>query len=146
MPSGAISEIRVDCPGGTLGKHLVQIIERLELSTSLPVVVVADIECNENREWVGIPPFATTTHNLITYAKSVGQFDWATFFLFAENTQFAIMPDFGTLFLLSPLVIRAIDGEYYLIYTTPMELAAALASDFVVSAQRVHTDTLKHPF
>ena len=44
---------------------------------------VVDVECNGNRSWVQLPLFQTTVEQLATYAESVGQFDWASFFFFA---------------------------------------------------------------
>src|SRR5437762_2581771 len=110
MVTEEVFEIVIEPPSGSTGQELIKLIDCLRVFSRFPAVVVADVECNGDRSWVGKPPFSVKTQEVLDYAARVGQFDWATFFFFREPyTLDSDSDQFEALFADAQLVIRAVD-------------------------------------
>jgi hypothetical protein len=133
--------------GGTTGQALIQVINSLDLLSRFPYVVIADVECNENRAWASRPPFASTCKEVIDYAMSVSQFDWGTFFFFREPGLGTICIDqFAALFANASLVIRVVDDTYFYVYSTIEDDASQLGQHGQVQVQKKLRSDVEHPF
>src|SRR5260370_30988780 len=117
MVTDYVYEIIISPEGGSTGQHLVKVIDCLELLSRLPAVVVADVECNGDRSWVQRPAFCSTTQDVVDTARSIGQFDWATFFFFPDALSQGVETyQFEALFSNANLVVRAVDDTYFYVY------------------------------
>lgn len=133
--------------GGTSGQALVQVISCLDLLSRFPCVVIADVECNGNRAWVGQPPFTSTVKDVMDYAMSVSQFDWATLFFFREpRLESVTIEQFLALFANANLVMRIVDDTYFYVYSTVEEDASRLSQFFQVQTQKKFKSAIVHPF
>ena len=140
-------EIIVTPDGGSTGQSLIKVIHCLDLLSRFPAVVVADVECNGDRRWVQRPPFAATTQDVVDYAGSVGQFDWATFFFFRQpQPEGPTDYQFDALFAKAELVVRAVDDEYFYVYSLIEGDASGLGKCFRVDFQKKTRNTIVHPF
>jgi hypothetical protein len=142
-----VYEIVVTPDGGSTGQNLIKVLNSLNALSRLPAVVVADVECNGDRSWVQKVPFTTTTLEVIDYAGSVGQFDWATFFFFprppSDNTE---NQQYNVLFAAAEMVVRAVDDTYFYVYSPVEDDSSRLGQFFTVECQRKHKDAIVHPF
>jgi hypothetical protein len=140
-------EIILAPKGGTTGQPLIQVINTLDLLSRFPYVVIADVECNENRAWTSQPPFASTCKEVIDYAKSVSQFDWATFFFFREPGSGTVdINRFAALFTNASLVIRVVDDTYLYVYSTIEDDASRFSHYCRVQVQKKLRGDIEHPF
>jgi hypothetical protein len=146
MDAQLLYEIVVTPEGGSTGQNLIAVIDRLDVAQRFPHVAVLDVECNENRTWAQSPPFFTTTQEVLKYARSVGQFDWASFFFFAPDC--APAPNewrFATLFAKADLTIRAVDDTYFYVYSPLAEDVSLLSKVFAVHSSRKLIHAIVHP-
>jgi hypothetical protein len=133
--------------GGSTGQNLIDVINSLALAARLPAVIVADVDCGGNRMWAEEPPFASTAHEVLNYARSVDQFDWATFFFFPEGEQ-PPAPDyqFESLFAKALVTVRAVDGTYFYVYSWSADDVSRLSGRFRVEFSRKPHHEIVHPF
>jgi hypothetical protein len=147
MDTDYLYEIIVSPDGGSTGQGLVKVIDCLELLLRLPAVVVGDVECNGDRSWVQRPPFCSTTQNVVDTARSIAQFDWATFFFFPHPPSEGVVTyQFEDLFAHAELVIRAVDDTYFYVYSAHQDDAYRLSKLFPVEFQRKGKNAIVHPF
>ena len=142
-----IFEIIVTPDGGASGEILMALVNALDLPQRTQSVVVADVECNGNRAWVQRPPFFSTLPAVLEYAQSVGQFDWATFFLFQQQPSDAeVNTEFDALFDAAEMTIRAVDSTYFYIYSPTQTDAVRIAEQFTSEFRSMPKDSVVHPF
>jgi hypothetical protein len=146
MDTRLLYEIIVTPDGGSTGQNLIAVIESLNLLERFPHAAVLDVECNENRTWAELPPFYTTTQEVLKYANSVGQFDWASFFFFPSDSAHATIEcQFDTLFAKANLTVRAVDDTYFYVYSPLSEDVSLLSQVFSVHSSRKSIDAIVHP-
>jgi hypothetical protein len=142
-----VYEIVVSPKGGSTGQSVAKVFQCLGLATRFPVAVVADVECNDNRAWAQKPPFLTTTQEVVEYAILVGQFDWATFFLFCQAPEQAPETrNFADLFAQAECVVRAVDDTSIYVYSSAADDTRSLGQQFPIQFYRKSLDSIQHPF
>jgi hypothetical protein len=146
MATKEIYEIIARPPGGSTGENLIKLMTCLNVESRFVTAVVADIECNENRSWVGRTPFRTTPNEILAYAASVGQFDWATFFCFEEKLD--AVPhggQFNMLFANASLIIRAVDDTFFYVYSETADDASQIRDVCPIEVRERSRDSISHP-
>jgi hypothetical protein len=139
-------EIIVAPEDGSTGENLVKVLNCLEVPARFPVAVVTDVECNGDRTWVKPRAFSTTTQEVLNYAKSVGQFDWGTFFFFRQPVpDTTVNQEFDALFAEAELTVRAVDDTYFYIYSQTEDDVIRLGRIYQVKFERKRKAAIMHP-
>jgi hypothetical protein len=147
MADDFVYEVIVTPESGSTGACLNKIIYALNVPKRFVGAVVTDIECNNNRTWVDEAPVWATTQQILEYAASVGQFDWATFFFFvAKPPDHLVNAQYHTLFAEAAFIIRAVDDTFFYVYSPDEGDALHLSVLFPVKYEGKSKDSIRHPF
>lgn len=141
-----LHEIVVTPTDTTTGADLIRVLEILHVRTRTQSLFVIDVDCNINRDWVGRGAFETTVDEIMTYARSVGQFDWLSLFFFEQAVENpAKYVNYDTLFADATLVVRAIDDTYFLVYSPDPKDVDSLSACFPIESRKVRRADVVHP-
>jgi hypothetical protein len=121
-------------------------MRQLDLNARQPYAVVADVECNGDRRWVGSAPLDSSVAEIEATSYRIGLFDWGTFFFFSSIDQLPATRNFDQCFLIADITIRAIDGEFFYIYTPSSSDVAILQAYRSTNVSLILRRDVQHPF
>jgi hypothetical protein len=147
MTTPQVHEIILAPANGSTGANLICLLRSIDVSEMH--IVAYDIDCNRNRSWVGRKPFCVTFQDVIDYAATVDQFDWASFFFYLDqpDDNNISQQSYDELFANADLVVRVVDDTYFYVYSSNAEDVLHLAHVFPVeSSELKDRQEIVHPF
>lgn len=134
------------CPAeGSTGPNLVALLLALNVRDTKYRAMVFDVDCNNDRTWVQDQPISATPQQVIEYSRRVGQFDWASIF-FSADSSICRARTYEDLFNSAELIVRAIDGTYFYVYTESADVTSRASIFPVESSELKLRDAIVHPF